>query len=66
MLAELAQRIRRTAFDRRLTAAVRLGRFALEAELGGQRVRHVAPPVVHRLFRYDWFDADITRTRAFV
>ena len=64
MLAELAQRIRRTAFDRRLTAAVRVGRFALEAELGGQRVRHDDPPVAHQLFRYDWFDADITRTRA--
>ena len=64
MLAELAQRIRRTAFDQRLTAAVRVGRFALEAELGGQRVRHDDPPVAHRLFRYDWFDADITRTRA--
>ena len=64
MLSEVAQRVRRAAFDRRLTTAVRLGRFALEAEWGDQRVRYRAPRVAHQSFRYAWFNADIGRTRA--
>ena len=55
---------RRPGFDRRLTTVVRVGRFALERELGAQRVRYRQPAVSHRLFRYDWFDADIVRTSA--
>ena len=64
MLSEVAQRVGRAAFDRRMTTAVRLGRFALEGELGAQRVRYRQPLVSYRLFRYDWFDADIVRTSA--
>ena len=64
MLSEVAQRVRRAAFDRRVTTAVRLGRFALEGDVGAQRVRYRQPVVSHRLFRYDWFDADIARTSA--
>ena len=52
------------AFDRQLTAGARFGRFALEAETGMQRVRYTVPEVQHPLFRYDWFDRDISRTRA--
>ena len=47
-----------------VTTAVRLGRFALEAEWGAQRVRYLSPRVVHESFRYDWFNSDIGRTRA--
>ena len=64
MLSEVAQRVRRAALDRRVTTAVRLGRFALETEWGVQRVRYRAPRVAHQSFRYDWFNADIGRTRA--
>lgn len=64
LLSEVAQRITRTAFDRRLTAVARLGRFAVETEAGVQRVRYVVPAVRHPLFRYDWFDRDISRARA--
>ena len=64
MLSEVAQRVRRAAFDRRVTTAVRLGRFALEAEWGDQRVRYRSPRVAHQSLRYDWFNADIGRTRA--
>ena len=59
----VAQRVTRTAFDRRLTAAVRLGRFALETEWGSQRVRYARPTVAHPSFRYDWFDGDLDRWR---
>ena len=62
-LTEVAQRVTRTAFDRRLTAAVRLGRFALETEWGSQRVRYARPTVAHPSFRYDWFDGDLDRWR---
>ena len=62
-LTEVAQRITRTAFDRRLTAAARLGRFALETEWGLQRVRYARPAVAHPSFRYDRFDGDLTRWR---
>ena len=62
-LTEVAQRVTRTAFDRRLTAAVRLGRFAIETEWGSQRVRYARPAVAHPSFRYDWFDGDLARWR---
>lgn len=64
MLSEVAQRIRRTSLDRRLTAAFRFGRFAVETEVGAQRVRYRRPSVAHPSLRYSWFDHDAARWRA--
>lgn len=64
MLTEVAHRIGRTATDRRMTAALRLGRFAFEGEWGAQRLRYERPVVAHPSFRYAWFDADVGRLAA--